>query len=309
MFIHTAIAFFTSISSLNAFVNYNLLSLKVNNVKIRMLSNDISTWLENKGGVSKNDLSISFSNINNQISCRAIKQIKKGETICTIPLNICLDPSNVNSIFNNKINSKMLRTGNIGLLSLLLLYEKALGPKSKYFDYINALPTSPPGILSWNEDDINELKSSTTRKISVQIEAIEDDYKLIKLSKISTLFTDTFFTYNEFKYSIGLIKSRSIVIAGRPILVPGLDFIEFDPMSMAEPVLIDKWTSKVVKVNAERDYNNNEKIVISFGLKSSAECLEDHGGYIYVYIYTYTYICIYIQHVYYIYNILDIYIY
>ena len=31
------------------------------------------------------------------------------------------------------------------------------------------------------------------------------------------------------------------------------------------------------KVTADRDYDSNEIIYISYGLKSSAECLEDHG--------------------------------
>ena len=34
---------------------------------------------------------------------------------------------------------------------------------------------------------------------------------------------------------------------------------------------------KVVKVVAERSYGQDEQVMISYGLKSSAECLEDHG--------------------------------
>jgi hypothetical protein len=33
----------------------------------------------------------------------------------------------------------------------------------------------------------------------------------------------------------------------------------------------------VAKVVAERSYGQDEPVVISYGLKSSAECLEDHG--------------------------------
>jgi len=32
-----------------------------------------------------------------------------------------------------------------------------------------------------------------------------------------------------------------------------------------------------VKVAAERSYSEGDKVVISYGLKSAAECLEDHG--------------------------------
>ena len=34
---------------------------------------------------------------------------------------------------------------------------------------------------------------------------------------------------------------------------------------------------QVVKVVAERTYGQDEQVMISYGLKSSAECLEDHG--------------------------------
>lgn len=34
---------------------------------------------------------------------------------------------------------------------------------------------------------------------------------------------------------------------------------------------------QVVKVVAERAYGQDEEVMISYGLKSSAECLEDHG--------------------------------
>ena len=34
---------------------------------------------------------------------------------------------------------------------------------------------------------------------------------------------------------------------------------------------------QVVRVSAERAYEAGESLVISYGLKSAAECLEDHG--------------------------------
>jgi hypothetical protein len=34
---------------------------------------------------------------------------------------------------------------------------------------------------------------------------------------------------------------------------------------------------KNIKVLADRDYEDGDEVFISYGLKSSAECLEDHG--------------------------------
>jgi hypothetical protein len=61
----------------------------------------------------------------------------------------------------------------------------------------------------------------------------------------------------------------------------------------------------VVKVVAERSYGQDEEVVISYGLKSSSECLEDHGMVpdidmevcicicLYMCVYVCVYICVY----------------
>lgn len=62
-------------------------------------------------------------------------------------------------------------------------------------------------------------------------------------------------------------------------LVPGIDSLPFDPFSTCEPFLASAgmFGGKVVKVVADAAIQPNAPIVVSFGLKSSAECLEDHG--------------------------------
>eukprot|EP01035_Chromulina_nebulosa_P019551 gene19551-25450_t len=62
-------------------------------------------------------------------------------------------------------------------------------------------------------------------------------------------------------------------------MIPGLDFIEYDPFSTAEPIIASDgfFGGKIVKVIAEQTYQPNDNVVMSYGLKSSAECLEDHG--------------------------------
>lgn len=86
-----------------------------------------------------------------------------------------------------------------------------------------------------------------------------------------------------------------------------MDFVAFDPLSTAEAFTAGAgiFGGKVIKISADRNYENGrsclsmislegficyvprcmvilrhmlgEEVFISYGLKSSAECLEDHG--------------------------------
>jgi hypothetical protein len=78
-----------------------------------------------------------------------------------------------------------------------------------------------------------------------------------------------------------------------------MDFISFDPFCESEAFLagagvfggkvkLTAWTwlasntdklfsSKVAKILSDTTYNVGDEVFMSYGLKSSAECLEDHG--------------------------------
>ena len=100
----------------------------------------------------------------------ATTAIKKGESLISVPLGICLDAKKATERFGS-ITSR-LRTGEYGMLALLLLSEKALGDSSKYSTYIKYLPEKAPGILSWSEAHTQELVKSTTRNVQDQLDAI-----------------------------------------------------------------------------------------------------------------------------------------
>eukprot|EP01041_Mallomonas_annulata_P012232 gene12232-25687_t len=198
---------------LKPFLNGRMLSMLSVTTK-----SGIMDWLEARG-VRVDDMLVSITSKDNKYECRARKPIRKGETICTIPLNICLDTSLATGKFGSILTSKLLRTGDIGMLALMLLAEKSRGEKSKYFEYINALPNKPSGILSWTKEDIDELNRSTTRRVLSQVQAVEDDYKIIESLQIPQI-PSTFLTFEAFKWAVGMVKSRHFFLEGRPILVP-----------------------------------------------------------------------------------------
>jgi hypothetical protein len=195
-------------------------------------------------------------------------------------MGLCLDASKAAAKFSSVITPSKLRTGDIGMLALLLIAEKSLGLASKYANYIQSLP-NPPGVLAWSNDLVDEFVSSTTRSVESQNKAVDYDAEIVKkLTSINPqLFPPSQYTSEAFKWAMATVKSRYVIVEGKPVLVPGMDYMEFDPLSAAEPTVqsAGPWGGKVIVVFAERSYEKGEDVVMSYGLKGSAECLEDHG--------------------------------
>ena len=231
--------------------------------------------------IGKKDINVNVVTTNDaKLVCKAINSIKKGDAVFSLPMGLCLDASKAAAMFSSVITPSKLRTGDIGMLALLLIAEKSLGLASKYANYIQSLP-NPPGVLAWNNDLVDEFVSSTTRSVESQNKAVDYDAEIVKkLTSINPiLFPPSQYTAEAFKWAMATVKSRYVIVEGKPVLAPGMDYMEFDPLSSAEPTVqsAGPFGGKVLVVFAERSYEKGEDVVMSYGLKGSAECLEDHG--------------------------------
>ena len=235
----------------------------------RALANDPVQWVQ---GLEKDTRAVISLR---EGRCRASAPVKRGEALIAVPSGVVLDASKFNSKYGSGISSSSLRTGDLGILALLLLCERN-SKESKWDTYLAELPPSPPGILAWTKSELEELYSSTTRNIAAQVEAIESDYEVVRKQRLPVLPE---LSLEEFKWAMGVVKSKVLYLENKPCLIPGLDSIAFDPFSSAEPFIANAgvFGAKVVKVLADRNYNSGDEVFISYGLKSSAECLEDHG--------------------------------
>ena len=207
---------------------------------------------------NKNNINIYLDNNN---KCRALNNnIKKNDVIYSIPLGLCLDVTrSLNKFTPFGITVDKLKTGNVGLLALLLLHEKYLGNNSKYLNYLKTLPTVAPCILSWDNELFNELVQSSTRNYQIQLNAVKYDYD--NLSKVSgKLFPNSIFNYEDWLWAVGIVKSRIVYVDGNAMLLPGMDSIEYDPLSEAEPTIASAgvFGGKEVRIVAERSYDKDE---------------------------------------------------
>lgn len=235
----------------------------------------MNEWIIDQGSKEK-EIRIDIKEENGLFVSSAKADIKKGDLLYSIPMGISLDPSKAKALFGSRLESKRLRTGDIGLLALLLLFEKQTGSSSKYYTYIQSMPDKVSGFLSWKEDEIEEFSKSTTRKIKAQIKAINADYDVISNLQ---LFPAEVFTKEAFYWAMGMVKSRYIFIDNMPMLAPGLDFMEVNPFATNEPFTdsAGMFGGRVIKVSSDRAYTAGSVVGMSYGLKNSAECIEDHG--------------------------------
>ena len=172
--------------------------------KLYSTNNAAITWITSKE-ISSNDNRIT---INNDNQCIASTNIKKGESLFMLPRGICLDSEKSEKLFGTTISSIKLKTGDLGLLALLLLYERSLGIKSKCYSYIQSLPIQTPGILGWTQENINKFILSTTRNIQIQLSTITNDITLLLslTSQLSSYIPPTDLTEESLKWALGKRK-------------------------------------------------------------------------------------------------------
>jgi hypothetical protein len=174
-------------------------------------------WLESKE-VRNNEIKIKLSR---DSICRSTVSIQKNEVFFSLPQGLCLDSGGARRKFSSLFTSSMLKTGDIGMLALFLLFEK-VSTGSKFEVYISSLPPSAVGILGWSQADIDELIQSTTRDIRSQLSAIDSDISaILACASLNSFIPAQFLTRETLLWAIGTVKSRAVYIGGSPTLVPG----------------------------------------------------------------------------------------
>lgn len=91
------------------------------------------------------------------IAVKALCDLKEGDVVATIPKLSCL--TNKTSAASKLIEEAQLG-GYLGL-AVAIMYEKSLGPQSKWFQYLQILPIFEPIPLLWSLHEIDSLLSGT----------------------------------------------------------------------------------------------------------------------------------------------------
>ena len=203
-------------------------------------------------------------------------------------------------------------TGDAGLIALLILNEVAkasdggkLGiaqPKRNadidafMRSWVSSLP-SPEELkqdhpLMWPESDQEVLQSSSTTKIYQSLDDLEEDATWLKErvweKDRDTAFPETVswnvqtipcYTVEGYKWAMALANSRSVFVDGALRLIPLMDFCNHnDKAKEVESAFLGAFgTLKGAQIVASKDYEAGEEVFCSYGPKSGAEYLLDHG--------------------------------
>jgi [ribulose-bisphosphate carboxylase]-lysine N-methyltransferase len=205
-------------------------------------------------------------------------------------------------------------TGETGLIALMILNEvaRAAGTgagvplperpaplQNMITSWVNALPT-PQEMMShpflWPEQDQEVLQSSSTNKIYRRLDDLEEDCAWLKANvfdKDRDRFPESVtwnnsdgagttipcFTLQGLKWAMALALSRSSFVDGSLRLIPVMDMCNHaDECNEVQVGYMGTFgTTKGVQLLATKPYKAGEQVFCSYGPKSAADYLMEHG--------------------------------
>jgi [ribulose-bisphosphate carboxylase]-lysine N-methyltransferase len=242
----------------------------------------------------------------------ATAPIKKGEVLLSIPYEEKLEWNaeiSRNVVFQDILaDSYEGWTGEAGLVALQLLNEvarasstaggvdlpKRTPPLQAFVEtWVQALP-SPQEMdhpLLWSEEDQEVLQSSTSSKIYRALDDLEEDTTWLidnVFGKDRETFPETVqwngqeipcFSLKGYQWAMALSQSRSVFVDGSLRMLPLLDFANHD--DEAEEIRGGTMgvfkTTKGAELVAAKAYKIGEEVFCSYGPKSAADYLLEHG--------------------------------
>lgn len=248
-----------------------------------------------------------------RIGLIATDNIRKGEVVLSMPYD---DRYTLTSNLARDVVFKDVLpedydgwTGDTGLIALLILNEVAraaeegtqkptrTAPVQAWMKaWVEALP-SPDEMqgqhpLLWSEDDQEVLQSSSTNKIYRQLDDLEEDAAWLKanvFAKDPTRFPETVswngstipcFSTKGFTWAMTLAQSRSSFVDGALRLLPVMDFCNHEDetgQELESGFMGAFGTTKGCQFVAGRSYKAGEEFFCSYGPKSAADYLLEHG--------------------------------
>ena len=244
----------------------------------------------------------------------ATSNVKKGEVLVAMPYEARWELSA--TIARNVVFPGILAesydgwTGDAGLIALLILNEVARSSTTQggidipqrsadvqrfISSWVAALP-SPSEMatlhpLLWSEEDQEVLQSSSTTKIYRILDDLEEDATWLTenvFSKDTTQFPPLVswngqevpcFSVDGFRWALALAQSRSVFVDGSLRLLPLMDMCNHDDQALeiSGGSMGPFGTIKGAQLVAAKNYAAGEEVFCSYGPKSAADYLLEHG--------------------------------
>ncbi|CAN4125601.1 unnamed protein product [Withania somnifera] len=114
-------------------------------------------WMKSHGLECSNSLDLVVTMNSSAVSVRALYDLDDGDLVATIPKESCLT---VKTSGARQLIEEAELEG-ILALAVAIMYERSLGPLSRWFGYLQLLPYSEPIPLLWSLSEIDSLLAGT----------------------------------------------------------------------------------------------------------------------------------------------------
>ncbi|CAB9512421.1 lysine N-methyltransferase setd3 (Partial), partial [Seminavis robusta] len=281
-------------------------------VSIEAVGQDLNTALEGcQDEVAKTvNVAVGSSPTTGRLGLIATKNIKKGEVCLAMPLDdrymLTADVAR-DVVFMGVLPEKFEGwTGDAGLIALLILNELARTAEkgiqlptrgdevqALMKAWVSALP-SPEEMkqshpLLWSEEDQEILQLSSTNKIYRVLDDIEEDVAWLS----ERVFTDEklpetvvingeerpCFSQDGFRWAVALAQSRAVFVDSALRLLPLMDMCNHDDEGeeITRGMMGPFKMTKGAQIIAAQSYKAGDEIFCSYGPKSAADYLLEHG--------------------------------
>jgi [ribulose-bisphosphate carboxylase]/[fructose-bisphosphate aldolase]-lysine N-methyltransferase len=255
---------------------------------------------------------VGLSSANHRLGLIATKDMKKGDLLLNMPHDERWELTATisrNVVYKGFLNTDYDGwTGDAGMVALQLLNEVARmsgsgvdqptrpGPIQEFMEaWVRALPTSQEldHPLLWSESDQEVLQSSSNTKIYRKLDDVEEDANWLVenvFEKDRTKFPEMItgknaqeeipcFSLEGFKWAMALTQSRSVFVDGSLRLVPLMDMCNHDDgaKEIQGGTMGAFGTTKGCELVATKKYQAGEEVFCSYGPKSAADYLLEHG--------------------------------
>jgi hypothetical protein len=192
-------------------------------------------WFINSGGVSSAIGLHIYKDMGRGVV--ATEDITKGTTLLQVPIEMTISEEAVwmratkDGLYKT-LKEKLHGSRSDIIAVAFLLLEKALGDKSDYAPYIALLPTSIPGLVTFNTDELSELHNAKLmQEVEAEQQQMRGKYDNMRKSLDGFLPEEilSYFTYENFVWADLIIDSRALRFHGQAYLIPFSDMFNYSP--------------------------------------------------------------------------------
>lgn len=215
----------------------------------------------------------------------ARKTITQGQPLLVINTKLVLTKQQARETLGADVVTEQM--GEYIALALLLVHERAKGPRSFWAPYIDVLPTADEVGQSflWPEEELALLTGSqaldATRSMQTKLRDEFAELEATLFSARPELFPADDFNLDSFLWAMSMLFSRAVNLREQEMLalVPYADLLNHSPYSATNFMLntIPFSKEREVTLYADRSYAAGDQVLISYGQKSNSELLLLYG--------------------------------